>query len=97
MAVTPIVIDPKKASQKEIEEALALLGKKRTTEARIKAGELKGTTSVPYSILKETNPEAYQKARERDKKFAIRTKLLLAKARAAGITVTEAEVDAAMK
>lgn len=35
--------------------------------------------------------------RERDQRYAVRTKLLLVKAKAAGITVSEAEIDAELK
>lgn len=84
-------IDPKKASQKDLEEALALLARKREKADRIKRGELKGSYGVPWSeMTKEQKERALKYARRR----AIRLSLLVAKAADQGIVVTDKEVDA---
>lgn len=84
-------IDPKKASQKDLEEAFALLQKKRYHEARVKAGEIKGTSSRSWGDM---TPEQKEKARKYNYRRMVRQKLLVAKAIAAGITVSDKEVDA---
>jgi len=82
-------------SPEEVAEGLKLLKKKRERLEKIKRGELKG--SVPLSVLRETNPEAYRKRVEQNRRNAIRNRLLMKKAIEAGITVTPEEVEAAMR
>jgi hypothetical protein len=41
--------------------------------------------------------EYYEKVKNREHRYQVKTRLLLQKAVAAGITVTEAEIDAAIK
>lgn len=93
MAIDPtkFKIDPKKATQKDLDEAFALLEKKKVREARVKAGELKGTYGVPWSQM---SPEQKAKARKYNARRLVRQSLLIAKAVAAGITVSDKEVDA---
>lgn len=68
-----------KASEQEVQEALALL--RKTKEQRAKqAAKLK------------SNPELKAKAAENSKKRRIKDVLLLRKAHAAGITVSDSEV-----
>lgn len=85
-------IDVKKATKEEIELGLQLLAKKKDYEARVKRGELKGTKK-----WKDLTPEEKAKANLATKKAAVRQKMLLAKAAAQGIKVSEAEVDAEIK
>ena len=91
--VSKYKIDPKQISKEEMAEALRLLESKRIRKARIDAGELKGTTGVLYS---EMTPEQKEKAKKYARRRLIRQSLLLAKAAAAGITVSDKEVDEAM-
>ena len=92
MAIDPnkFKIDPKKASQKDIEEALSLLEKKNLRKARVEAGELKGAAGVPYS---ELSPEQKKQRQKYTYRRMIRQSLLIKKAVAQGITVTDKEVD----
>jgi len=97
MAFTKKEVDPKfkvdrsKATKEELDEALALLAKKREHSARIKAGELKGSYGVPWS---EMTKEQKDKARKYAARRLVRQSLLTAKAAAQGITITDKEVDA---
>jgi hypothetical protein len=81
-----------KPTQAEIDEGLALLQKKRDRQERIKSGELKG--SVPMSVLKELNPEMYEKRKKQAQRQTVSRQVLVQKAIAAGIKVTDAEIDA---
>jgi hypothetical protein len=82
-----------KATKEEIEAGLALLQKKKESDAKraekIARGELK--SGVPY---KDLPPEVKAKYQERDRRYATRVKILLRKAKEAGIAVSDAEVDA---
>lgn len=83
-------MDALKPTKEEIQEGLALLRKKIERDEKIKRGELKPS----YKKVADMSPkekEAYQLA---NRKSSIRVKLMLAKAKAAGIVVTEAEIDA---
>jgi len=86
-------VDPKKATKEELEEAFALLSKKRERIAKIKSGELKGYTGLPYSALSEEQKAKLRKANQRR---LVRQSLIIAKATAAGIVVSDKEVDAAI-
>lgn len=92
MAEFKKIEDPKNASKEDLKEALELLNKKRERDAKIKSGEIKGGKT-----WKELSPEAKAKALKQSKRFSMRQRLLIKKAKEAGITVSEAEVDAAMK
>jgi len=86
-------IDPKKVTKEDMDEALKLLEKSKIRQARIAAGELKGTTGVSY---KDMTPEQKTQVRKYARRRQIRINLLVKKAEAAGITVTDREVDEAM-
>ena len=78
-----------KPTKEQIEEGLKLLAKKYERDAKVASGELKPS----YKKVSEMNDKekaAYQAA---NKRYTVRTQLMLEKARAAGITVTEAEID----
>ena len=85
-------VDPKKLSKEEMDEALRLLEAKRIRKARVDAGELKGY-GVSY---KDMTPEQKEKAKKYARRRLIRQNLLIAKAEAMGVTVSDAEVDAEM-
>lgn len=72
------------ASQEEIAKALELL--RKTRDQRTKQLE-----------RMKNDPVAKAKAADRAKRVRIKAQLLVKKAMQAGITVTEAELDAAMK
>ena len=80
-----------KATQQEIEEGLKLLAKKRERDEKIARGELKGSY---YKKMSEMTPEQQAKARARAKRQTAKGLILQQKAKAAGITVSEAEIDA---
>jgi ClpP class serine protease len=92
MAIDPnkFKIDKKKASQAEIDEALALLEKKRVHQAKVEAGEIKGYAKT----WAEMTPEQKAKAKKYTYRRTVRQSLMIAKAVAAGITVSDKEVDA---
>lgn len=90
--VKDVVFDPKKASAEQIARGLELLGKAETRKKRIEAGELKG-----YGRWADMPEEQKDKAREYSKKLRIRQQLILKKAAAAGIAVSDKEVEAALK
>ena len=83
-----------KISQADREEALKLLAKKKDRLERIKRGELKGSTGISW---KDMTPEQKAKARMYAYRRNIRLALLAKKATAAGITVTDHEVDEALR
>lgn len=84
-------VDPKKASKEEMDEAFALLAKKKETVDRIKKGELKSSYGVAY---KDMTPEQKAKSRKYNTRRLVRQSLMVAKAVAAGIIVSDKEVDA---
>lgn len=84
-------IDAKRAKPEELQEALNLLAKKRERQDKIKRGEIKGNYGVPWS---EMSPEQKSKAKKYAYRRLVRQSLLLGKAAAAGITVSDKEVDA---
>jgi hypothetical protein len=83
-----------KPTQEEVSEGLRLLAKKRERDAKIKAGLIKGHTAKSY---KDMTPEEKAKRQAYSKRKQIKDALIAKKALAAGIKVTEAEIDAAMK
>lgn len=65
----------KKPTQAEIEEGLKLLQKKRERLEKIRSGELKG--SVPMSVLKEANPELYEKRKQQNRFNATKRQMII--------------------
>lgn len=90
--IPEVKFDPKKATAEQIAKGLELLGKTETRKKRVEAGEIKG-----YASWSEMKPEQKAKALEYSKKLRIRQQLILRKATAAGISVSDKEVEAAMK
>jgi hypothetical protein len=90
MADAKFKVDPKKATQKQLEEAFELLAKKNEREDKIKRGVIKGHAGKAYS---EMTADEKKQRQAYSKKRMIRQSLLVAKAKAAGITVSEKEVD----
>ena len=92
---TPEVkFDPKRASADQIAKGLELLGKAETRKARIAAGEIKGAAGKAWG---ELTVEEKAKRLDYSKKLRIRQQLILRKAAAAGISVSDKEIEAAMK
>lgn len=85
-------IDPKKVTQEQLNEALALLNKKIDRQEKIKSGEIKG--GKKWSELTQAEKDKFKASNARR---SAKQKLILAKAEKAGIKVTEAEVDAFLK
>jgi hypothetical protein len=83
-----------KPTKEQIEEGLKLLQKKMIRDDKIKKGLIKGTT---YKKSSELTPEQLKKRRELTARMTARNSILIAKARKAGITVTDAEVEAELK
>lgn len=94
MAVQPVKVDKTKLSKEDLDRAIALLEKDLTRKARIKAGEIKGYAGKKYSEL-----SAEQKAtlRKSAKRRQAKINVIIRKAQAAGIKVSEAEIDAELK
>ena len=90
MTVKPVEIDPNKATKAQIAAGIALLAKAETRTKRVKAGELK---SYSYADLSE---EDKVEARKKNKFMRTKKSMILQKASDAGITVTDAEVNAAI-
>ncbi len=85
-------IDPKKVTQEQLNEALALLNKKIDRQEKIKRGEIKG--GKKWSELTQAEKDKFKAAELRRR---TRIKLTIEKATKAGIKVTEAEIDAFLK
>lgn len=84
-------IDTSKVSPEEFERAMELLEKDKIRKEKIKRGEIKG--GLKWSEMSE---EQKDKARLAARKRNAKIKLLCEKATAAGITVSDEEVEAAM-
>jgi len=76
---------PKGISQEDLEKALNLLNRNRAAQERAKEKR------------KTMTPEERASLQERGRKQALKNRLYIQKAKEAGITVTDAEVDAAFK
>jgi hypothetical protein len=91
--IAEVKFDPKKATAEQIAKGLELLGKTETRKKRIEAGEIKGS----YGNWAEMSPERKKKALDYSKKLRVRQQLILRKAAASGISVSDKEVDAELK
>jgi ClpP class serine protease len=94
MAIDPnkFKIDKGKATKEEIAEGLALLEKKRVHAAKVEAGEVKSYARS----WSEMTPEQKTKAKKYTHRRSVRQSLLISKAVAAGITVSDKEVEDAI-
>lgn len=83
-----MAIDPKKVTKEQMERALELLEKEQVRKDRIAKGEIKG--SKKWSELTDA-----EKAKFKDREARRRAKIavLIEKATAKGITVSDQEVD----
>lgn len=86
--VQEVKIDPKAATSEQIAAGLAMLGKEETRKKRVKAGELK---SQKYSDLSD---EQKGKRNEATRRRNARLILMTQKAEEAGLSCTNAEIDA---
>lgn len=91
MGIENFKVDPKKASKEQMDRAFELLAKDEERKDKIKKGVIKGTSYKKYSELSEEQKAKVQAASARR---LIRQGLIIAKAKAQGITVTDKEVDA---
>lgn len=95
MSKDSVKVDPKelqkKHTQTDLDEAFALLAKKKERQAKIEAGLIKG--SYKGKLYSELSDEQKEKARKYAARREIRRSLLIEKAKAQGITVSEKEVD----
>jgi hypothetical protein len=82
-------VDPKKASKEETDRAFALLAKEKERKDKIAKGEIKGGRNYA-----EMTPDQRAKQKKYNYRRLIRQTLLLAKATAAGLVVSDKEVDA---
>lgn len=83
-------IDPKKATPEQIQRAFELLEKEEIRKEKIRKGELKGAS---YKKRSEMTPEELKKVKHQDRIAQARNALLLRKAREAGITVSQKEIE----
>jgi len=98
MEETPITINESdfevsldEASDEDLNEALALLKKKRVRKAKEDAGLVKKTSWADLS------PEQKEKARAKERRRQAEIQIYKQKAIAAGITVSDADIDAYLK
>lgn len=85
-----------KATKEEIAAGLELLKKKQIADAKHKA-KVEAGLIKPAKKYSEMTPEEKAKVQERDRRYLAKQRIMLRKAKEAGITVTDAEVDAEMK
>jgi hypothetical protein len=88
MALDEIFVDESTATDEDIQEALALLNKKREHKAKVERGEIKG--EVKWSDM---TPEQKAQANKANRKRSIYVKLMLQKAEEFDITVSEEEIE----
>lgn len=81
-----------KPTKEQIAEGLKLLEKKLERDEKVKAGILKPS----YKKVSDMTPEEQAKYRTANARLTAKYSLLLKKAKDAGITVSEAEIDAAI-
>lgn len=80
-------------SKEEMDEALNLLAKKKLHDAKVKSGEIKGSSSGKWA---DKSPEAKAASKEYNKKRTAKMNLLAKKAMEAGLKVSDEEVAKAM-
>lgn len=83
-----MAIDPKKVTKEQMERALELLEKEQVRKDRIAKGEIKGSKKWSELTQAEKN-----KFKEREARRRAKIAVLIEKATAKGITVSDAEVD----
>lgn len=83
-----MAIDPKKVTKEQMERALELLEKEQVRKDRIAKGEIKG--SKKWSELTQAEKDKFK---EREARRRAKIAVLIEKATAKGITVSDAEVD----
>ena len=76
-------------SQEELQRALDLLKKEQIRKERVARGELKPS----YKKVSEMTPEEREKYRQQTRRTSARERILLRKAREAGLTVSDQEID----
>ena len=79
-------------SEERMAEALKLLQKAEERKAKIARGEIKG--DLKWS---EMTPEQKEKAKLQSRRYSARIAIIMEKAKAAGITCTEKEIDDRLK
>lgn len=87
-----MALNPKQVSKEQMERALELLEKETIRKDRIAKGEIKG--SRKWSELK---PEEKAKLKANEARRRAKIAIIIEKATAKGIGVTDAEVDAYLK
>ena len=85
------MVDLQKPTDAQIQEGLRLLNKKLERDAKIEAGLIKGHKSYA-----DMTTEEKAKHQEYSKRNNAKKAILIRKATEAGITVSEAEIDAAI-
>ena len=81
-------VDANNATDEDIQRGLELLGKEKERKHKIETGQIKGEKK--WAELTEDEKE---KARQQGKRYNVRIKLYVEKAKEAGITVTDDEVE----
>lgn len=83
-----------KPTKEQVEEGLKLLAKKMERDDKIKKGLIKGTT---YKKSAELTPDQLKKRQATSARLTAKSRIMIQKAKKAGITVSDAEIDAALK
>lgn len=96
MAIDPnkFKIDKTAVTDDEMDEALALLEQKRIHDARVDAGEIKGSYAKKWADMSE---EQREKAKGYARRRQARQTLIIRKAILQGIKVSEDEIDVFLK
>lgn len=88
MSNEDFAVDPTEATDEEISRGLELLAKEKLRKHKIETGQIKGEPK--WADMTE---EQKDKARYQGKRYNARIKLMVDKAKEAGIEVTDDEVD----
>jgi len=94
LSIDQFKVDQKKASKEDLDKALELLAKQRFTAERVKKGEIKGSY---FKKVGDMTPEQQKVYRTRQARTLAKNAIFMKKAKAAGISVTDVEVDAYIK
>ena len=90
MANGTVDVLDRQVTEEELARALELLDREKKHKARVEAGEIKGNT---WKTVAQMTPEELEKYRASNARYSAKNQILLRKARQAGITVTEEEVN----
>ena len=92
MSKDQFMVDANEATDEDIQRGLELLAKEKERKHKIETGQIKGEKKWA-----DLTDEEKEKARVQGKRYNARIKLLCDKAKEAGLTVSDAEVEEYLK